>query len=410
MNGKNHTLSVPQDLYQHEPGHPAQSGVLDLGLRCVHSCRFCYYSFFGGAAGQFEPLRKAAFRSTADSLEIVRLFAQQGFKRFDVTGGEPTLHEGLTEMVRRASLLGLSPRVITLGQFLGKAVKGSGTDLLSGLLDAGVADFLFSLHAPDKALFKDFTGASFERLLAAMTRLDRQGVQYGANTVVFTGSTPRLEEIARVGADHGVFQHNFILFNAYHAWSGSARAAGVQESYRAIEPRLVRAVEHLVAQDIAVNVRYAPLCAFPQLRRHVVGFLGQQFDPYEWRNRACNPEREPQFCAQALELPPQGVRPVHAFAQADETLPNGVKITGKRGQDLTVFAGPCRECAALGACDGLNRGYLELYGDAELQPFAAAQLHGPLLQERLEYKAAFAVKLGLHADMRSYIRALRARQ
>jgi len=47
------------DHYLHQPGAPARSGVLDLGLKCVHSCRFCYYSFHEGSEDQFAPLRKA---------------------------------------------------------------------------------------------------------------------------------------------------------------------------------------------------------------------------------------------------------------------------------------------------------------------------------------------------------------
>jgi len=392
-------------FYLHRPGTPAQSGVLDLGLKCVHSCRFCYYSFHGGSEDQFAPLRKAGLRSTGDCREILRLFKAQGFRRFDVTGGEPTLHPDLPELIRYASAeLGLSARVITLGQMLGNAGKGRANILLDDLLDAGIADFLFSLHAVDEDTFRDFTGGSFARLRRAMSLLDREGMQYGANTVVFRGSTPMLPDIARFSADHGVFQHNFILFNAYHAWSGSARAAGVQESFGAIAPRLAEAVEILTGAGAAVNIRYAPLCAFPELRRHVVGVMGQQFDPYEWRNRACNPDREPEYCAGAVELPDNGVRDAHAWSPLDESLENGVRLTGGRGEGFKVFAGPCRECAAMGACDGLDRGYLELYGDGELQPFTDIETRGPLLQDRLDYAQAFVVKLGQKAAMREAIR------
>lgn len=393
------------DHYPHPPGAPARSGVLDVGLKCAHSCRFCYYSFHGGSEDQFAPLRKAVLRPEANCREILRLFKEQGFKRFDVTGGEPTLHQDLAELVRHASReLGLSARVITLGQLLGASGKNQGESLLETLLEAGIADFLFSLHAADEATFHDFTGGSFERLNRAMTALDRNGVQYGANTVVFRGNTPILPDIARLSADHGVFQHNFILFNAYHAWSGSARAAGVQESYGAIAHGLGQAVDILTASGVAVNIRYAPLCAFADLRRHVVGVMGQQYDPYEWRNRACNPDREPAYCAQAVKIGPDGVRPEHAFAPMDETLANGVRLIGKRGQGFKVFAQPCRDCAARTACDGLDRGYLELYGDAELKPFAAIETRGPLLKDRLEYAEAFVVKLAAKADMRRAIR------
>jgi pyrroloquinoline quinone biosynthesis protein E len=402
-------LAVEQAAYAlHHPGVPARSGVLDVGLKCVHSCRFCYYSFHGGSEDQFAPLRQAKFRSGEDCRKILSLFKEQGFVRFDVTGGEPTLHPDLVELVRYAhGELGLSGRVITLGQMLGRPGRGCGKYLLNDLLEAGLADFLFSLHAVDEESFREFTGGSFERLRRAMVVLDREGIQYGANTVVFRGSTPMLPDIARMSADHGVFQHNFILFNAYHAWSGSAKAAGVQESYGAMAPRLAEAVDILTRSGVAVNIRYAPLCAFPKLRRHVVGVMGQQFDPYEWRNRACNPDREPEYCARAIELPPDGVRPEHAYSALEETLANGVRLTGRRGQGFKVFAGPCAVCAARDACDGLDRGYLELYGDGELEPFASIETRGPLLKDRLDYAEAFVVKLAQKADMRAATRRAR---
>lgn len=396
------------DYVLHTPGAPTRSGVLDVGLRCVHSCRFCYYSFHAGSRDQFAPLRAAPLRPAEDCRRIVRRFAEQGFVRFDVTGGEPTLHPDLADIIGYASgKLGLSARVITLGQLLGNpSRRRRSATLLDELLEAGVADFLFSLHAVDEETFRRFTGGSFARLRRVMDALDRVGMRYGANTVVFKDSTPLLPDIARFSAERGVFQHNFILFNAYHAWTGSAQAAGVQDCYGTIAPRLREAVDILTSAGVAVNVRYAPLCAFADLRRHVVGIMGQQFDPYEWRNRACNMDKDPDYCAAAVDLPPDGVRDVHAFSPLDERLENGVRLTGRRGEGFKVFAGPCAECAARAACDGLDRGYLELYGDQELKPFTNLAARGPLLVDRLEYAQAFLVKLGPLADMRAALSAL----
>ncbi|WP_243438751.1 radical SAM protein [Fundidesulfovibrio soli] len=402
-------MSLTPHHMLHTPGQPALSGVLDLGLRCVHSCRFCYYSFHGGAVEQFAPLRGAPLRSAEDCREILTLFKEQGFVRFDVTGGEPTLHPELTAIIRHGCAeLGLAGRVITLGQLLARPGAACGKYLLDDLLDAGLTDFLFSLHAADEDSFKDFTGGSLKRQLRAMRELDRRGVQYGANTVVFSGSAPLLPDIARLAASRGVWAHNFILFNAYHEWSATGRAAGVQAPYRDIAPKLAEAVEILTEAGVAVNIRFAPLCAFPGLERHVVGVLGLPFDPSEWRNRACNIEREPAYCAKAIELPADGVRPEHAVSPLDEALQHGVRATGQRGKRFKLFAGPCASCAARPACDGLDPAYLERYGDAELRPFAEAALSGPLLRARLDYAPAFAVKLAQQADMRAFVRGLAA--
>ena len=74
----------------HTPGTLSRTGVLDIGLRCAHSCKFCYYSFMAEKNGQHGALRNAEFRSTKDCLRIIELMAAQGLTNFDITGGEPT--------------------------------------------------------------------------------------------------------------------------------------------------------------------------------------------------------------------------------------------------------------------------------------------------------------------------------
>ena len=178
---------LPPGCLLHPPGELSKSGVLDVGLKCAHSCRFCYYSFMaeahaskgGGQSGrQFEALR-------------------------------------LPDMVRRARERGLSVRVITLGQFLMR--PGNGRErLLDALLEAGTTDFLFSLHSASEEGFFEATRGSLTKVLAAMDALDRLGFQYSANTVIHAGNVAELPEIAELSAAHGVYHHNFIVFNAYY--------------------------------------------------------------------------------------------------------------------------------------------------------------------------------------------------
>ena len=68
------------ELLFHPPGALSRSGVLDVGLKCAHSCRFCYYSVMAEAAAgpsnthgqpsgqpdsQFSALRHAATAAIA---------------------------------------------------------------------------------------------------------------------------------------------------------------------------------------------------------------------------------------------------------------------------------------------------------------------------------------------------------
>lgn len=384
----------PGQVYRHPPGALSPRGILDVGLKCVHSCRFCYYSFWDKSDDQFRALRRAVFRSGTDCRAILDGLADQGLSFYDVTGGEPSLHPEIVEIVAHGARRGLSGRLITLGQFL-----DGPDDLLGRLLDAGLTDFLFSMHSVEEESFARFTGGSWFRLRRALDRLDRAGVPYGANTVIFEGNLDQLEAIARESVSRGVYVHNFILFNAYHEWNSQHRVAGVQARFADIAPRIAKAVALLDAAGVAVNLRYMPLCVYPGLARHVVGVLGLPYDPFEWRNRACNFDRGPGFCSEILPIPETGVREIFAYRAVDEILPGGERVVGMRGQRFSLFPGPCASCAARAACDGMAPSYLERLGSRELRPFDRADLRGPLLRQRLDYAQAHMVKAAQKAPL-----------
>lgn len=406
------------DILFHPPGELSKSGVLDVGLKCAHSCRFCYYSFMAEAASgkegqpgsQHGALRQASFRTTKDCLRIIDLMADHGLINFDVTGGEPTMHEGLPDMVRRAVARGMSVRVITLGQFL---LRQGGGHLLDTLLDAGVTDFLFSLHAASEEGFREATRGSLAKVLAAMDALDASGFQYAANTVIHAGNLAELPQIAEMSAARGVYHHNFIVFNAYYRWDSPESIAGLQAAFPDIAGPLTRAVAILDAAGVAVTIRYLPLCAAPGLTRHIVGVVGVHHDPHEWMNRAGNPDREPTFCAEPLPVPVDGPREIYALTRGARRLdfgPHGsVEAVAVRGDEFKVFPQRCADCAAMDYCDGLDPKYILLHGLSGLAPFADMPGSGPLIASRLAYLPAFVLKRAPGADMRGAIANLPGR-
>lgn len=386
----------------HQPGSLSRGAVLDVGLKCPHSCAFCYYSFWDGSENQFAGLRRASMRPTADCLAIVREIAANGLTHLDITGGEPSVHPGIRDIVAQAARCGLAVRCITLGQFLMR--ERSGTRLLDSLLEAGLTDFLFSLHAARDEAFRETCGGSLAAVLAAMDALDAKGFQYACNTVIMERNRRELPEIARLAVARGVYAINFIAFNAYHAWRGQQQAEILEASYTKIRPYLEEAVAILTAGGVAANIRYVPLCAFASLARHVVGALGVPYDPYEWRNRCLNHDRSPAYCAEILPIPDSGVREVYAFSPLAETLPDGTALCGMRGQRFKLFPVQCRDCPVRGACDGVDPVYLARHGAAEFAPLTATT-QGPLLASRLDYRPPFLVKRQPLADMRGAMAA-----
>ena len=383
--------------YLHPAGEPSQGAVLDTGLKCLHSCLFCYYRDYDSQK-DYQALRKGCFRSVEDSKRILELFVRNGYRHFDITGGEPSLHPDIVGIVRHGCTnLSLAGRLLTLGQYLLQKTF-DGCSLLDTLLEAGLVDVLFSLHSADNDSFKAFTNGSLKKLIAAMDNLDHKGFQYGTNAVVFEGNRDVLPDIATFVCDHGVYIHNFIMFNAYHGWSEQKKNIRMQPRYDAVRPFIEKAVQRMEAAGIAVNIRYVPYCVVKGFEKHIVGLAGVFYDPFEWRNRACNYEKPPEFCAEPISIN-------HTFLlrREEKTLESGWRIIATRGGNLKVFPEVCGSCAAIEFCDGLSPSYLATHGDGELSPYDSFAISGTLPIARLEYAAPFHVKTSAMADMREII-------
>jgi len=393
-----------QGYYHHSPGSLSRTGVLDVGLRCSHSCKFCYYSFMVAKNGQHGALRKASFRSTKDCLRIIELMASHGLKNFDITGGEPTLHKGLEEMVHQARQVGMIVRVITLGQFL---LDSKGTHMLDRLLRAGLTDILFSVHASTEENFRVATGGSLKKILNSMDILDSQGFEYCINTVIHSGNIEDLPNIAKLLASRGVYHHNFIAFNAYYKWDSPSDVQNMQAAYSDIAPYLAHAVDVFLNAGVAVTLRFLPLCVLPNRAHMVVGVTGLHYDPHEWRNRAGNPDKTPEYCAEPLPLLPDGPRKIHALHQGPHMVDFGshgkVHAVAQRGDAFKVFPKICSQCAAMHYCDGVDPKYLLLHGTNGLTPFEEMNGHGVLTEDRRKYIPAFLVKCSPTVQMRAAI-------
>ena len=372
--------------YCHPPGERGKGAVLDVGLSCPHSCLFCYYKEYNDNI-DFQALRKGKFRSTDSLLEILSHFSGNGYRHFDITGGEPTLHPDIVKIVHRGCTeLKLAGRVITLGQFLDKKYFAKRL-LIDALLDAGLTDILFSFHAADETQFHQFTRGSLIKLENAMTYLDRKDFQYSTNTVVFKGNCINLQDIARRIVHHGVYIHNFILFNAYHGWRDAPRTNEIQASYSEIRPSLEKSVQILDQAGIAVNIRYAPYCVLKGMEKHIVGLVGSFYDPFEWQNRACSYDKPASYCAKPVDIDNK-----YPLTQIDAALPDGQRIVAMRGDYFTVFPEICRDCEAMKLCDGVAPIYLHHYGTSEFSPYDKFEIQGVLPESRLSYSAPFHVK------------------
>ena len=392
-------------MYRHPIGELSRGAVLDVGLKCTHSCRFCYYSYLDKSDDQFRGMRRAAFRSLDECKAILDGLKANGFLHFDYTGGEPSLHPHIVEITRYAHQeLGLKGRMITLGQFLMKKMPNCRTDrLVDDLLDAGLVNFLLSVHAVDEDLFKRATNESWERLRSAMNHLDARGFDYCSNTTVFEWNHRELPAIAREIVRHRVYLHNFILMNAYYEWNSGGKAFGVQARYDAIRPYLTEAIQILHDHGVGVNIRYAPMCGVRGLERHLVGVVGVRYDAHEWMNEAGHFGGTPAQCAARLAVEQGGVDAAFRKHAADETLPNGVRIVARRGSAMKAFPAQCGGCAAREVCDGVDPQYLAQHGADEFVPYQGPLWRFPVHEQRAAYPIPFMVKTAQDEPIRAAV-------
>ncbi len=395
--------SPKSGYYRHQAGRLSKGSVLDVGLKCTHSCRFCYYSYLDGTSDQFKGMRRANFRTLSECKQILQLLKQNGFINFDYTGGEPCLHPDIVEITRYAHQeLGLKGRIITLGQWLTeKRASSGGRKLIDELLEAGVTNFLFSLHAANEELFGRTTGEMYKKIYDSMCYLDEKGFQYTSNTTVYEWNYKHLPELAHEITRHGIYLHNFIIMNAYYAWNDGGKAFGVQAKYSDIYPYLMEAVDILESGNIGVNIRYAPLCAVKGKEKNLVGMVGVRYDPYEWMNLAGHFGGTPGYCASVITLKEGEIETHLKYNAVDATIGTGVKVTGTRG-NLKYFSENCSKCGAKDVCDGIDPNYLRIYGPDEFSPYDQVE-KAPIQSGRYQYQAPFFVKTDQYTDMKSVI-------
>ena len=396
MSNHGHYLSIP--------GFLSRRGVLDVGLKCPHACSHCFTREPERASESkdFERNHKAHWRPTEQLVRQVELMKESGFVAFDITGGEPTLHPGIVDVVAAATRVGLASRIITLGQHFERK-DTAGDDLLTRLLDAGLTDMRFSYHAADATLFHKMTGGNLLRLEAAMSRLDELEFQYTTNTTITEANYRTLPAIARALRDRNVYTTTFLLMMSHYAWADWADKSGIRARYADVAPYLREAVDILEAEGIAVTVRYAPLCTIAGLEKNHVGQVGVRMDSQEWMNAVehsgpGDAEREARWLQE---------RPGHpaSHAQLLSTGPDLPPIgRGTAAGASKLFAPVCQQCSAMGVCDGIDPSYLDQHGDDEFVPYCNIDRGHVLDNDRIRYIAGHIAKLRPDGDPAGAVR------
>ena len=169
---------------------------LELTPACNNACPGCGNVYAHAGPNLPRPLDGAGWQNL-----IARLAAHA--QQFKITGGEPTLHPDLEEIVRAVDRLAVPFTLFTNGRW---DDAGALLELLQGL---NVFDgFLISLHGPDAATHEAFSGVrgSFVQTVANVRRAAQAGFDVALSIVITQRNFNRIKETLdlalRLGANH----------------------------------------------------------------------------------------------------------------------------------------------------------------------------------------------------------------
>ena len=244
---------------------PTKRAVIDVGRPCNIRCSFCYYHYE-------EPTPFVPFETLREQIIGAK---NRGNNTIDFTGGEPTMHPQIVDLVKACSDNQMKSCIITNAVLLFK------NGLLNRLLEAGLSDLLITVQGPEPIHNESVRAKSYPKVLKAMDFMHENGLFYRTNTILTMGTYRGLPELARLLVEKKPKISNFINFNARYGWTKVDRER-IQAKCSDITPHLKEAVSILEASDIGVNVRYFPMCLLKGFEKNICNAPLVLFDPYEW--------------------------------------------------------------------------------------------------------------------------------
>lgn len=294
---------------------------LHLTYRCTARCRFC---------SEADRMRRFEDHpvSVRDVVTVLREWVPRGVRHVHFTGGEPTLHRDLPEILACCRRLGLRTSLGTNGWRLADA------DYAARVLPE-IDELMISLHGPDAVTHDALTGRAggFDRAAAAIARAPSPGV----NVVLSPRNREAIADTARLAVALGA---GFLLVSAVSAeGDGDANYAELVVPLTEL-PAVAEAVLDAVGKVVPVRFFGIPACALGTART----------------------------CANDLHWSPR-VTVERALIDGDVGLAAIVSPRPDRGRAHAPACGPCTWKAV---CPGPFVRYVEVLGDAGIQPFGGS--------------------------------------
>lgn len=248
---------------------PTKRFVLDALRICNIKCKFCYYLH------SYEKWSEYLWNLDKCKEEIDKGITR-GNNYMEITGGEPTIHPQICEIIKYALDRGVRTCIITNGIVSENKARQ--------ILDAGIDDFLVSRHGlKDTHNFITNLDRAYDIQIRFLSQI-RGKMKFRFNCVINRFNQSEIFGIAKKLAYWQPRIVNFINMNPHHEWQDKAlETSQVIADLSIVQPLLEKSIEYLESLGIGVNLRYYPMCCIKEeYRRTVCNDLHVVFDPHEW--------------------------------------------------------------------------------------------------------------------------------
>jgi cyclic pyranopterin phosphate synthase len=221
---------------------------------------------------QFQP--RAALLTFEELEQIVSVFAQLGVRKIRLTGGEPTVRQGIVDLVRRmASVPGIEQVVMTSnGHLLG--------ELAAPLAAAGLSAINISIDTLDADRFRRITGrGDLARVLAGIDAAVAAGLRVKTNAVALRGVNEDelvalCEDAWARGATPRFIEHMPMSDGALYEAAQGISAASIRRTVEQTLGPLIPA--DAIARD-AGPARYWAVASAPAKQLGIISAMTEHF-------------------------------------------------------------------------------------------------------------------------------------
>ncbi len=326
------------------------------GLKCNIQCVFCYY----------RDSLNAPNRSYDEVVKDIDYALKKGVEEIDFSGGEPTIHPKLPELITKAKQLGIK-RVCIISNGLRLADR----QYIKTLKDAGLDEILFSIHGPSTEIHDEITTirGSFNRILSGIENALIEGIMIRTNTVVNKLNVRSLINLCNLLLQFNPEQVNFITINDWCFAKHIIERLMIR--YSEMAPYLQQACDFLEGKVKHVNVRYIPFCFMKGYERFVCNHKQVMYDPYEWvpRVRARLEIQNNLFRYLGIVIYGflKGKQYKNVFNISFEDILDNSVVDALRNW-FYLKNKDCKACKYYLICDGIEKTYARQFGMNELSP------------------------------------------